>query len=129
MKKVCANCAYSEPGKPKAKDPGDGNLQPIVFRGHVAPIVAALYWGLSQGGKWLRVLLDNPAPLCSPFLPLAAELSLQIGFLLADPRDLGESAGKGLSSLDSGDKEVAEKGYVWMDSDKVFAQMCEKCHS
>ena len=92
-KKICANCAYSEPGKPEAKDPGDGNLQPIVFRGHVAPILATHYWGSAQGSKWLRVLLDNPAPLCSPFLPLAVELSLQISFLLADSRDPGDSAG------------------------------------
>ena len=92
-KEICANGAYGEPGKPEAKDPGDGNLQPIVFRGHVALIVAACYWGLSQGGKWLRVLLDNPAPVCSPFLPLATELSLQISFLLASSRDPGDSAG------------------------------------
>ena len=84
--------------------------------------------GLGAGNKWLRVLLDNPAPLCSPFIPLATELSLQIGFLLADSRDPSDSAGKGLSSLDSGNKEVVEEGYVWMDSDKVFAQMCENCH-
>src|SRR3954462_1269778 len=23
---------------------------------------------------------------------------------------------------------MAKKGYVWMDSDKVFAEMCENCH-
>src|SRR4051812_31054590 len=82
-KEICANGAYSEPGKPEALDPGDGNLQPVVFRGHVAPITAAHYWSLAPGGKRLRVLLDDPAPVCSPFLPLAAELSLQISFLLA----------------------------------------------
>ena len=76
----------------------------------------------------MRVLLDNPAPLCSPFIPLAAELSLQISFLLADSRDLGDPAGKRLPSLNPGHKEVAEKGYVWMDSDKIFAEMCENCH-
>ena len=92
-KKICANRANSEPGKPKALDPGDGNLQPIVFRGHVALIAAACYWGLAPGGKRLRVLLDNPAPVYSPFLPLAAELSLQISVLLAGPRDPGDSAG------------------------------------
>ena len=43
-KKIYANSAYSEPGKPKALDPGDDNLQPIVFWGHVAPIVAMRYW-------------------------------------------------------------------------------------
>ena len=76
MKKVCANGAYGEPGKPEAKDAGDGNLQPVIFRGHVAPIIAAYYWGLAQGSKRLRVLLDDPAQLCPPFLPLAAELSI-----------------------------------------------------
>ena len=84
MKEICANCAYGEPGKPEAKNLGDGNLQPVIFRGHVAPIVTAYYWGLAPGGEWLRVLLDDPAPICSPLLPLAAELSLQISFLLAD---------------------------------------------
>ena len=68
---------------PKAKDPGDGNLQPVVLRGHIAPIVAVHYWGLALGGKRLWVLLNNPTPFRSPFLPLAAELSLQISFLLA----------------------------------------------
>ena len=92
-KKICANSAYSEPGKPEAKDPGDGNLQPIVFRGHVTPIAAACYWGLVPGGKRLRVLLVNPAPVCSPFLRLATELSLQISVLLAGPREPGDSAG------------------------------------
>ena len=36
------------------EDPGDGNLQPIVFRGHVTPIAATCYWGLAPGGKRLR---------------------------------------------------------------------------
>ena len=44
------------------------------------------------------------------------------------PPDPGDPAGKRLSSLDSGHKEVAKKGYVWMDSDKVFAEMCQNCH-
>ena len=83
---------------------------------------------MAQGSKWLRVLLDNPAPLCSPFFPFAAELALQIRFLLASSRDPSDSFGKGLSSLDPGHEEVAEECYVWVDSDKVFAQMCENCH-
>ena len=92
-KEICAYSAYSEPSKPEAKDAGDGNLQPIIFRGHVTPIAAACYWGLAPGGKRLRVLLDNPASVGSPFIPLAAELSLQISFLLASSRDPGDSAG------------------------------------
>ena len=23
---------------------------------------------------------------------------------------------------------MAKKSYIWMDSDKVFAEMCENCH-
>ena len=30
--------------------------------------------------------------------------------------------------MNSGHKEVTKKGYVWIDSDKVFAEMCENCH-
>ena len=90
---ICAYSAYSEPGKPEAKNPSDGDLQPLVFRGHVAPVIAAHYWSLPHGGEGLRILLNDPAPLRSPLLPLAVELSLQISFLLADSRDPGDSAG------------------------------------
>ena len=119
-KEVCANCAYSEPGKPEAKDPGDGDLQSVVFQGHVAPIVAAHDWGLAQGSERLRVLLGNPAPLCSPLLPLATELTLQIRFLLADSRDPSNPSGKRLSSLYPRYEVMAEKGNTRVDSDKVL---------
>ena len=42
-KEIYANGAYGEPSKPEAKDPGDGDLQPLVFRGHVAPIITTHY--------------------------------------------------------------------------------------
>ena len=83
---------------------------------------------MAHGSEGLRVLLDDPASLRSPLLPLAAELTLQARLLLADSRDPGDPSGKGLSSLDSRHEEVAEKGYIGVDSDKVFTQMCENCH-
>ena len=83
---------------------------------------------MAHGGEGLWILLDDPAPICSPLIPLVAELSLQISVLLAGSRDPSDSAGKRLPSLNSGHKEVAEKSYVWVDSDKVFAEMCENCH-
>ena len=128
MKEICADSTYGEPSKPEAKDPGDGDLQPLVFWGHVAPIIAAHYWGLAQGSERLRILLDDPAPLRSPLLPLAAELTLQVRLLLADSRDPRDPSGKRLSSLYPRYEEVAEKGNIGVDSDKVFAQMCENCH-
>ena len=125
---ICAYSAYSEPGKPEAKDPSNGDLQPLVFRGHVAPVIAAHYWSLAHGGEGLRILLDDPAPLRSPLLPLAAELTLQVRLLLADSRDPGDPSGKRLSSLYPRYEEVAEKGNTGVDFDKVFAQMCKNCH-
>ena len=118
----------SAPGKPEAKDPSNGDLQPLVFRGHVAPVIAAHYWSLAHGGEGLRILLNDPAPLRSPLLPLAAELTLQVRLFLADSPDPGNPSGKRLSSLYPRYEEVAEKGNIGVDSDKVFAQMCENCH-
>ena len=75
-----------------------------------------------------HVLLDDPASLRSLLIPLAAELTLQVRLLLADSRDPGDPSGKRLSSLYPRYEEVAEKGYTRVDSDKVFAQVCENCH-
>ena len=86
------------------------------------------YWSLAHGGEGLQILLDDPAPLRSPLLPLAAELTLQVRLLLADSRDPGDPSGKRLSSLYPRHEEVAEKGNIGVDSDKVFAQMCGNCH-
>ena len=120
-KEICADSSYSQPGKPETQDPSSGDLQLVVVRGQSAPIIASHCWGLAQGGERLRVLLYNPAPVCSPLIPLAVELPLQIGLLLAGSRDLGDPPGKGFPSLDTGHEEMAEESYVGVDSDKVFA--------
>ena len=75
-----------------------------------------------------HVLLDDPASLRSLLIPLAAELTLQVRLLLADSRDLGDPSSKRLSSLYPRYEEVAKNGNTRVDSDKVFAQVCENCH-
>src|SRR4051812_46784484 len=35
---------------------------------------------------------------------------------------------RGVTFLNPRRKEMAEKSYIWMDPDKVFAEMCENCH-
>ena len=91
-KEICADSSYSQPGKPEAQYPGGGDLQLVIVRGQSTPIIASHCWGLAQGGERLRVLLYNPAPVCSPLIPLAAELPFQIRLLLAGSRDPGDPA-------------------------------------
>ena len=120
-KEICADSSYSQHGKPETQDPSGGDLQLVVVHGQSVPVIATHCWGLAQGGERLRALFYNPAPICSPLVPLVAELPLQIGLLLAGPRDPGDPAGKRFPSLDTRHKEMAEESYVGVDSDKVFA--------
>src|SRR3954465_1090518 len=90
---VRANSADSEPGKPEAQDPGDSNLQLGVVRSHVAPIAAAHHWSSAHGSEWLRLLLNDQAPVRSPLLPSAVEFPLQVSLLLASLGDPGDPAG------------------------------------
>jgi hypothetical protein len=81
-----------------------------------------------KGSRW-RVIIKNPAPLRTPFIPSRAVLSFQISLLVGWLWDPGDAAGKRFPFLNSGDEIVAEKSSAGHASGKVFAEMRKTSHS
>src|SRR4051812_31630334 len=110
------------------ENPDEGDVELAVVRIQLAPILAAHNRCCARRGERLRLVLDNPAPVGTPLLPLAAELPRQVGILLVQAKDPRYPSGEGGAGLYSRDEEVPKKRNVWIYPNIVFAHMRENRH-
>src|SRR4051812_3529732 len=110
------------------ENPDEGDVELAVVRIQLAPILAAHNRCCARRGERLRLVLDYPAPVGTPLLPLAAELPRQVGILLVQAKDPRYPSGEGGAGLHSRDEEVPEQRDIWIYPNIVLAHMRENRH-
>ena len=112
MNEVGPNHLQCEAGRDKAEDSNGGDRELPIVGIEIAPVVATDRRTPTDLTKWLWLLLYNPTPPASPFIPLHLLETLRVCALSKRPRNPSNRDSNGIPLLDLRDEIVAKERYA-----------------
>ena len=127
MDEVRPDHLEGEPGLGEPKNPGGGDRELHVVGVNIAPVVSMNRRCLANLAEYWWILLLNPAPPATPFLPPL--LHGTVGVCPLGSWDPGDATRDGTSRLDPREEIMAEERRVGLHPGKAFAKMHEESHA